>query len=67
LENNNERFYPVKDASGKNRALFLQYKQIDNPITTFIGRLGQYVYLDMHQVISSSMAIAEKFLKENTL
>lgn len=66
-ENNNERFYPVKDASGKNRALFLQYKQIENPKTTFIGRLGQYVYLDMHQVVSSSMAIAEKFLKENTL
>lgn len=65
-ENNNERFYPVKDASGKNRALFLQYKQIENPKTTFIGRLGQYVYLDMHQVVSSSMAIAEKFIKENT-
>jgi UDP-galactopyranose mutase len=66
-ENNNERFYPVKDASGKNRALFLQYKQIENPKTTFIGRLGQYVYLDMHQVVSSSMAIAEKFIKENTI
>lgn len=65
-ENNNERFYPVKDASGKNRALFMQYKQIENPKTTFIGRLGQYVYLDMHQVVSSSMAIAEKFIKENT-
>lgn len=66
-ENNNERFYPVKDASGKNRALYLQYKQIQNPKTTFIGRLGQYVYLDMHQVVSSSLATAEKFIKENPL
>lgn len=66
-DNNNERFYPVKDASGQNRALYLQYKQIENPKTTFIGRLGQYVYLDMHQVVSSSMATAEKFLKENPL
>ncbi len=66
-ENNNERFYPVKDASGQNRALYLQYKQIENPKTTFIGRLGQYVYLDMHQVVSSSMATAEKFVKENPL
>ncbi len=67
VDNNNERFYPVKDASGKNRELYLQYKQIDNPKTTFIGRLGQYVYLDMHQVVSSSMAIAEKFIKANSL
>ncbi len=66
-ENNNERFYPVKDASGQNRTLYLQYKQIENPKTTFIGRLGQYVYLDMHQVVSSSMATAEKFVKENPL
>jgi UDP-galactopyranose mutase len=66
-ENNNERFYPVKDASGQNRALYMQYKQIENPKTTFIGRLGQYVYLDMHQVISSSMATAEKFAKDNPL
>ena len=64
-ENNNERFYPVKDANGQNRALYMQYKQIENPKTTFIGRLGQYVYLDMHQVISSSMATAEKFVKDN--
>ena len=66
-ENNYERFYPVKDANGQNRALYMQYKQIENPKTTFIGRLGQYVYLDMHQVISSSMATAEKFVKDNPL
>jgi UDP-galactopyranose mutase len=66
-ENNDERFYPVKDASGQNRALYLQYKQIENPKTTFIGRLGQYVYLDMHQVVSSSLATAEKFVKDNPL
>ena len=33
---------------------------------TFIGRCGQYVYVDMHQAINSSMVTAEKFLKENS-
>ncbi|MEY2794176.1 MAG: hypothetical protein RJA76_2168 [Bacteroidota bacterium] len=64
-ENNNERFYPVKDSSGKNYQLYLKYVSIDNPSMTFIGRLGQYVYLDMHQVVNSSLHIASKFLKAN--
>jgi UDP-galactopyranose mutase len=66
LDNNMERYYPVKDASGLNRRLYDSYAAIHNPNVTFIGRCGQYVYLDMHQVISNSLSIAESwFAKAN--
>ena len=58
LENNEERYYPVKDIKGNNRTTYKKYDQIENKKVTFIGRCGLYVYLDMHQAISSSMAIA---------
>jgi len=63
-DNDNERYYPVKDIEGKNRDLFAQYSSIENPKTIFMGRLGLYVYIDMHQCISSTMAIVEKFIKD---
>ena len=31
---------------------------------TFIGRCGLYVYLDMHQAVSSALAIGRRFLGE---
>lgn len=60
-DNNLERYYPVKDIDGSNKQLYEKYKSIDNPKTTFIGRCGMYVYIDMHQAINSSLAIAERF------
>lgn len=30
----------------------------------FIGRCGQYVYIDMHQAVNSALQIADKFKKE---
>jgi UDP-galactopyranose mutase len=60
-ENNNERYYPVKDNDGINRAIYNQYRAIDNPKVTFIGRLGQYVYLDMHQCVNAALVVAEQF------
>lgn len=63
--NNDERYYPVKDIDGVNREKYNLYKSIPNPNVTFIGRLGQYVYLDMHQCVNSAMAAADKFLLEN--
>jgi UDP-galactopyranose mutase len=60
-ENNYERYYPVKDIHGESRELFEKYKYIHNEKTTFIGRCGLYVYIDMHQAISSSLSIAQKF------
>lgn len=61
-ENNMERFYPVKDMDGINRALYKKYELIKNKKVTFIGRMGMYVYLDMHQCVSSALSIANNFL-----
>lgn len=61
-ENNMERFYPVKDMDGINRALYKKYELIINKKVTFIGRMGMYVYLDMHQCVSSALSIAYNFL-----
>ena len=63
-DNYMERYYPVKDLEGENRNLYNKYSRIKNKKTTFIGRCGMYVYIDMHQAVSSSMATANKFLKK---
>ena len=65
LDNNSERYYPVKDISGKNIEIYEKYKLITPKNVTFIGRCGLYAYLDMHQAVSSALAIATKFTKEN--
>jgi UDP-galactopyranose mutase len=62
-DNNMERYYPVKDLEGVNRAKYEQYKAIETPGVTFIGRTGQYVYIDMHQAVNSSLQLAKKFDK----
>jgi len=62
LENNYERYYPVKDMQGINRNLYNQYKELTPDNVTFIGRCGLYSYLDMHQAIASAMSIAKKYL-----
>tara|TARA_B110000305_G_C18924213_1_gene396524 strand:- start:145 stop:564 length:420 start_codon:yes stop_codon:yes gene_type:complete len=62
-ENNNEKFYPVKDLKGENRDLYKKYNLIKNDKTTFIGRLGLYVYFDMDQAINSALIISKMFLK----
>lgn len=64
-ENNNERYYPVKDLIGKNRKIYLKYKKIKNEKVEFIGRLGLYSYLDMDQCISSALKSSENFLKKH--
>jgi len=62
-DNNMERYYPVKDIEGKNREIYKLYRDMVSSNMTFIGRCGQYVYVDMHQAISSALAVAKKFLK----
>lgn len=64
-ENNNERYYPVKDSKGINRDLYKKYKEIKNEKVKFIGRLGLYAYLDMDQAINAAMNTAKNFLKRN--
>lgn len=61
VDNDYQRYYPVKDIDGTNRKLYQKYKEIKNNHVTFIGRCGMYVYIDMHQAINSSLATVEKF------
>jgi UDP-galactopyranose mutase len=62
-ENNMERFYPVKDISNKNRELYNRYLKLVNPNMKFIGRLGLYAYLDMHQCVNNALNSATEYLK----
>ena len=57
-ENYHERYYPVKDVSGDNRARYEKYASIKNDKVTFIGRCGKYVYIDMHQAVNMSLQLA---------
>lgn len=62
-DNDYERYYPVKDVEGINRETYKKYKErVNEENMTFIGRCGMYVYVDMHQAISSALATARKFL-----
>lgn len=63
VDNNFERYYPVKDLQQKNRQLYKTYLDMVPANTTFIGRCGLYAYIDMHQAVNSALAIAESFLK----
>jgi UDP-galactopyranose mutase len=62
--NSMERYYPVKDLSGHNRATYRKYRDMSPANMTFIGRCGMYAYLDMHQAISAAMATASDFLEK---
>lgn len=50
-----ERYYPVNDA--KNNEIYLKYKELakGEKNVLFGGRLAEYKYYDMHQVIASSL------------
>jgi UDP-galactopyranose mutase len=61
--NNMERYYPVKDLRGESSGIYKAYAKLCPANVTFIGRCGLYVYLDMHQAVSSAMAIASNFLR----
>jgi len=65
-DNNMERYYPVKDLKGENRARYQKYKDIPNGKVTFIGRTGLYAYLDMHHAVNISLQTAKKFLATQT-
>jgi UDP-galactopyranose mutase len=64
-QNGNERFYPVKDVEGKNRSIYDKYAKIKNPKVKFIGRMGQYVYIDMDQAINAALILSNQILKGN--
>ncbi len=57
-----EPYYPVND--GKNGALFARYRALadEEDKVLFGGRLGEYRYYDMDQVIAAALSAAEKEL-----
>ena len=63
-ENNEEKYYPVNDQAGKNRELYKQYAIIPNNKTQFVGRCGNYAYIDMDQAIAHGLSVANKFLRK---
>ena len=62
-DNNMERYYPIKDVDGENQKAYQRYKEMTPDNMTFIGRTGLYVYLDMHQVVSSALFTVRSYLK----
>ena len=59
-----EPYYPVND--DKNTSLYNYYKRLSQkePNVIFGGRLGEYRYYDMDQVVEASLLRAEKELSE---
>lgn len=55
-----EPYYPVNNSN--NNAIFQQYKALANKETNIIfgGRLAEYKYYDMHQVIASALHCVKK-------
>ena len=64
IDNDLERFYPVKTSDGRYEAIYARYKRLAEEVgeCQFIGRCGTYRYLDMHQVINQSLAGARRWL-----
>ena len=50
-----EPYYPIND--DKNKLLYSKYKKLSkkNKKIIFGGRLAEYKYYDMHQVVASSL------------
>lgn len=63
LRRGSEPYYPVNNALNNNR--FKQYQTLAQQETgvLFGGRLAEYRYYDMHQVIGSAMVMARKELE----
>jgi UDP-galactopyranose mutase len=60
----NEPFYPINNT--ENNKIYKNYKKLSNKIknTTFGGRLAQYKYFDMHQVVASAIHKFEELKNE---
>ena len=62
-----EPYYPVNDE--KNNELFQKYRELaerENKVI-FGGRLGNYKYYNMDQVIEEALLMAEKELKRKII
>ncbi len=69
VDNDFERYYPVKTADNRNEDLYKVYQKraAASAHVTFIGRCGTYQYLDMDQVINQSLMGAEAWLKRHAM
>ncbi len=58
-----EPYYPMND--DKNNALYAKYRELADKESNVVfgGRLGQYKYYDMHQVVAEALSAAEEELK----
>lgn len=67
-DNNLERYYPIKTIDGWPQRRYKQYEGLakTRQNMTFIGRCGQYIYYDMHQVVANSLSIAKKFIESSS-
>ena len=59
---NNEPFYPI--VNNTNLDIYNKYKNLIPKNTIFGGRLAEYKYYDMHQVIGSAMHRFEEYINE---
>lgn len=68
-DNNLERYYPIKTIDGWPQRRYKQYEELarNKKNMTFIGRCGQYIYYDMHQVVANSLSIAKKYIRAAVL
>ena len=59
-------YYPINDE--KNNKVFNQYKELSNqyPNVIFGGRLSEYKYYDMHQIIGSALSKVKKELSNES-
>ena len=67
VDNQMERYYPVKTSDGAPEALHRRYQELAKAEAKvqFIGRCGTYRYLDMDQVISQSLQGARAWIAAN--
>lgn len=58
-------YYPITD--DKNNQIYKKYKQLseENPNIIFGGRLAEYKYYDMHQIIASALKTVKNELEKN--
>lgn len=61
---NNEPYYPVNDE--KNNKLFKQYEKLSQADSNVIfgGRLAEYKYYDMHQVIGAALSVTKNMFNK---
>lgn len=61
-----EPYYPVNDE--KNQKIYLKYeKEIEKTMPNFVlgGRLAEYKYYDMHQVVASALSKVKKLIENH--